>query len=129
MRVDHVAAFESASDLGASILNSTSFWRRPFTCDLCIIIMTHALRVPQIDLLSVLAAPNPHIDLRLDAYESSTRNFLKAVTDYKNHAITEIARRSNSHAAEKKKLADRVQHIESDTNQCKMREIELVTST
>ncbi|THH14383.1 hypothetical protein EW146_g5950 [Bondarzewia mesenterica] len=65
--------------------------------------MTHVLRTPQIDLSAILTTHNPQIDLRLDAYEASTRNFFKAVGHYTNRAITEITNRRNGHILESKK--------------------------
>jgi kinetochore protein Spc25 len=88
--------------------------------------MAHVLRLPQIDLTSVLADQNPRIDLKLEVYENSTRNFLKAVANYKNRAITTISDRRNNQAAEKKKVIEKTQLVGSETNQCKLKEIELV---
>ncbi|KAF8895178.1 chromosome segregation protein Spc25-domain-containing protein [Infundibulicybe gibba] len=84
------------------------------------------LRLPQIDLTSVLAEPNPHIDLRIQAYENSARNFLNAISSYKNRAIATIADRRAAQVAERKRLLERIQSVEAETNQCKVREIELV---
>ncbi|KAK7033037.1 kinetochore protein spc25 [Favolaschia claudopus] len=86
----------------------------------------HVLRVPQIDLAAVLADPNPEIDLRVQALETSTRNFLKAVANYKTRTIANIADKRATHAAEKKRATERVSNLESETNQCKMQEIQLV---
>ncbi|KAG5339730.1 putative kinetochore protein SPC25 [Termitomyces sp. T112] len=88
----------------------------------------HVLRYPQVDLSSLLASPEPHIDLRLSAYDASTRNFLKAVSSYKNRALTTLAERRASHAAEKKRILDRTQAAVTETNQCKLREIDLVAT-
>ncbi|KAF9466858.1 chromosome segregation protein Spc25-domain-containing protein [Collybia nuda] len=88
--------------------------------------MTHVLRFPQVDLASVLANQNPRIDLRLEVYENSTRNFLKAVANYKNRAIATISDRRNNQTTEKKKIIERTQLVEAETNQCKLTEIELV---
>lgn len=87
---------------------------------------THTLRLPQIDLASVLTEQNPHIDLRTSTYENSSRNFLKALTSYKNRAITTISDRRKHQAAEKKKYLERSQAAEVETNQAKLKEIELV---
>ncbi|KAG6874144.1 hypothetical protein C0995_005562 [Termitomyces sp. Mi166 len=89
---------------------------------------THVLRLPQIDLSSLLAADAPHIDLRLSAYEASTRNFLKAVSSYKNRALTTLSERRASHAPEKKRILEKTQAAETETNQCKLREIDLVAT-
>ncbi|KAI8969794.1 chromosome segregation protein Spc25-domain-containing protein [Trametes punicea] len=88
--------------------------------------MAKVLRVPKVDLQAILAQPNPHIDLRLDAYETSTRNFLTAVSNYTQRAVAEITNRKNAYAAEKKRLAEKTQQIEAETNQCKVKEIELI---
>lgn len=88
--------------------------------------MPHVLRLPQIDLASVLAEQNPHIELRTHVYDNSTRNFLKALNSYKNRATTTIADRRRHQAMEKKKITERINLIEAETNQCKLREIELV---
>ncbi len=85
----------------------------------------HVNRVPHIDLQSLLTAPNPHIDLRLDPYETSTRNFLKAVVNYKSRAINTISERRAHQAAEKKKILEKCQAAEAETNQCKLKELEL----
>ena len=88
--------------------------------------MSKVLRVPKLDLPAVLAQQNPQIDLRLEAYEASTRNFLKAVSNYTQRAVTEITNRKTAFAAEKKKIAEKTTQIETETNQCKLREIELI---
>ena len=88
--------------------------------------MTQALRPTQIDLASILTQPNPIIDLRLPAYEASTRNFLKAVSNYGNRAIAEITKRKERQVLERKKLMEKTAAVETETNQCKVKEIELV---
>ncbi|KAJ7677828.1 chromosome segregation protein Spc25-domain-containing protein [Mycena polygramma] len=89
--------------------------------------MSHVVRVPQIDLSAVLSEQNPHIDLRVDSYEASTRNFLKAVANYKTRTIATIADKRATHAAEKKRTTERIANIEAETNQCKVQEIQLVS--
>ncbi|KAJ7104245.1 chromosome segregation protein Spc25-domain-containing protein [Mycena belliarum] len=89
--------------------------------------MTHALRVPQIDLSAVLSEQNPHIDLRVQSYETSTRNFLKAVANYKTRTIALIADKRATQAAEKKRTLERITNVEAETNTCKMKEIQLVS--
>ena len=91
--------------------------------------MSHVLRPPHVDLSSILTEQNPSIDLRVQAYEKSTRNFLKALTTYKNRAITNISERRKHQAMERKRLLERTQAVEMETNQCKMKEIELVART
>ena len=88
--------------------------------------MSKVLRVPKLDLSAVLAQQNPQIDLRLEAYEASTRNFLKAVSNYTQRAVTEITNRKNAFATEKKKIAEKTTQIETETNQSKLKEIELI---
>jgi kinetochore protein Spc25 len=87
---------------------------------------TQTLRPTQIDLASILAQSNPTIDLRLPAYEASTRNFLKAVANYGNRAIAEITKRKERQALERKKVMEKTAVVESETNECKVKEIELV---
>ncbi|KAF8962286.1 chromosome segregation protein Spc25-domain-containing protein [Flammula alnicola] len=88
--------------------------------------MAHTLRLPQIDLAAVVSQQHPSIDLRVHTYDNSTRNFLKALTSYKNRAITTISDRRKHQASEKKKVVERTQAVESETNQCKLKEIDLV---
>jgi|ERR1700722_18383741 len=88
--------------------------------------MTHVLRVPQIDLTSLLTEQNPQIDLRLQSYETSTRNFLKALLIYKNHAISVITERRNNQNAERKRITAKIQSVETEINLCKVKEIELL---
>ncbi len=88
--------------------------------------MANVLRVPKLDLPAVLAQQNPQIDLRLEAYEVSTRNFIKAVSNYTQRAVTEITNRKNNFNAEKKRFAEKTQQVETETNQCKLKEIELI---
>jgi kinetochore protein Spc25, fungi type len=91
--------------------------------------MAHVLRLPQIDLAAVLAESSPHIDLRLDVYESSTRNFLKAVANYKNRAVATLSARRANHVGENKKVLEKTQAVEAEAIQCKLAEIELVAGT
>ncbi|KZP08260.1 hypothetical protein FIBSPDRAFT_803198 [Athelia psychrophila] len=88
--------------------------------------MSQPSRAPKFDLSDILAQPHPQIDLRLDAFEASTRKFLKALSNYHERAIVEITKRRERHAAEKKKLNEKASAAESETTQCKVREIELV---
>ncbi|KAF7330461.1 Kinetochore protein spc25 [Mycena venus] len=87
---------------------------------------THVLRVPQIDLAAVLADQNPHIDLRVQALETSMRNFLKAVANHKTRTIANIADKRAAHAADKKRTLERITNVEAEINECKMQEIQLV---
>ena len=86
-----------------------------------------SVRVPQIDLGAILKQPNPHIDLRTYSYETSTRNFIKALTTWKNRSINTISDRRKAQLAEKKKWTEKIKQVEEETNQCKLREIDLVT--
>lgn len=88
--------------------------------------MSQVLRIPKLNLPAVLAAQNPQIDLRLEAYEASTRNFLKAVSQYTQRAVTEITTRKNSHIAEKKRVSEKTLQVETEINQCKVKELELM---
>ena len=88
--------------------------------------MAHTLRVPKLDLATILAQQNPQIDLRLDAYESSTRSFLKAVSAYAQNAQAEITRRKTTHINEKNRIAEKAKQIENETNACKVKELELI---
>ena len=88
--------------------------------------MNRVPRPPHVDLSSILTQQNPSIDLRVHVYENSTRNFLKALTTYKNRAITNISERRKHQAMERKRLLERAQAVEMETNQCKLMEIELV---
>lgn len=87
--------------------------------------MAHALRVPRIDLASVISADTPFIDLKLPPYEAATRKFLNAVTTYKNQVINEETDARTVYASEKKRLSERAHAVEAETNQCKVRELEL----
>lgn len=83
-------------------------------------------RPGQLNLPAILTSQPPKIDLHLAAYEASTRNFSQAIADFNSRAITEINQRREAHTTELKKLAERVQSIEKETNQCKIKEIELI---
>ncbi|KAF9029923.1 hypothetical protein BDZ89DRAFT_1091714 [Hymenopellis radicata] len=89
--------------------------------------MAHTLRVPQIDLASVISSDTPSIDLKLQPYEAATRKFLKAVTTYKNQIVNVETDSRAVYASEKKRFAERAHAVEMETNQCKVRELELAT--
>ncbi|KAG1809918.1 chromosome segregation protein Spc25-domain-containing protein [Suillus plorans] len=84
------------------------------------------VRPTHIDLASILAEPNPSVDLRLYAYEASTSNFLRAVTNYANRAVAEITKHRNAQEADKKRLVEKTVAVKAETNQCKVKEIELL---
>lgn len=86
-------------------------------------------RLPRIDLSRLLQDQHPHIDLRVNVYEDTTRNFLKALVDFKNNAITSISERRKYQASEKKKITERSQQAEAEINQCKHKEIDLVAGS
>jgi kinetochore protein Spc25, fungi type len=90
--------------------------------------MNRAYRAGKVNLSALLAQDNPKIDLKLDVYEASTRNFLKAVSNYSARAMTEISHRRDVFNAEQKRIAERIQAMESEINQCKLNEIELMAS-
>lgn len=87
-----------------------------------------AARLPRIDLSQLLQDQHPQIDLRTNVYEDSTRNFLKALVDYKNNAIASISERRKYQITEKKKFSEKSQQVEAEINQCKLKEIDLVAS-
>lgn len=88
--------------------------------------MAHIIRVSKLDLATLLSQQNPQIDLRIDAYETSTRNFLNAVNNYTQRAVTEITERKNSFVTKKNKILDKTKQIENETNNCKVKELELM---
>ncbi|KAF8498711.1 hypothetical protein F5888DRAFT_1691309 [Russula emetica] len=83
-------------------------------------------RPGQLNLAPILSAQPPTIDLHLPAYEASTRNFLQAIADFNSRAIAEINQRREAHTTEMNRIAERVQNMEKETNQCKIKEIELI---
>ena len=89
--------------------------------------MAHIIRVSKLDLATLLSHQNPQIDLRIDAYKTSTRNFLNAVNNYTQRAVTEITERKNSFVTKKNKILDKTKQIENETNNCKVKELELMT--
>jgi len=84
------------------------------------------MRHTHVDLAAILAGPNLQIDLKLTAYEISTGNFLKAVTNYTHRAIAEITKHRNAQEADRRRLGERIQVVETEINQCKVKEIELL---
>ncbi|KAG9310263.1 hypothetical protein JVU11DRAFT_9381 [Chiua virens] len=63
------------------------------------------MRRSHVDLASILALPTPQVDLWLQAYETSTGNFVRAVTNYTNRAIAEITKHRNTQETDKRRLA------------------------
>lgn len=88
--------------------------------------MAYILRSPQVNLSAVLAQERPSVDLRLHTYENSTRNFLNALTDYKNRAVTAISEHRNKQTTEKKKILERTHAVETETNRHKLKEVDLI---
>ena len=88
----------------------------------------HGSRPPHVDLATLLSKPNPTIDLKLDDYNAKATAFIAAVGSYTSRATNEITQRRQAHAAEKKRVADRAQAIESETSQCKLTELELLAT-
>jgi kinetochore protein Spc25 len=81
------------------------------------------------ELASILTEQNPQIDLKLHSYEASTRNFLKALSVYKNHAISVIRDRRDNQNAERKRISGKIQSMETDINIFKVKEIDLLAGT
>jgi hypothetical protein len=72
----------------------------------------HVRRPLQINLHALLQQQAPTIDLGVESYENSTRNFLEAVAKYKNRSMTAIAERRRHEAHEKKKIMDKITVVE-----------------
>jgi len=84
-------------------------------------------RAPQcLSLAAILATPQPTIDLRLEAYESSSQVFLEAVTRYTTRAIEEISRRRDTDASDIQKDAERRKAIVLEVAECKEKEVHLL---
>ena len=79
-----------------------------------------------IDLAAILKSPQPEIDLRLQEFETTTRKFLKAVSEYTNRAIEEINQRKSKHAQDVKRLEEKAATAESEITACKVKEIKLM---
>ncbi|KZT42863.1 hypothetical protein SISSUDRAFT_1015463 [Sistotremastrum suecicum HHB10207 ss-3] len=79
-----------------------------------------------LQLSQILAQPHPEIDLRLESYEKSTRQFLDAVANYTAQAVDEITRRRDQHALLLKKEAEKRKAMEQEVVDCKVKEIELM---
>ncbi|TRM65618.1 chromosome segregation protein Spc25-domain-containing protein [Schizophyllum amplum] len=88
--------------------------------------MGRRLRAPRIDLAALVAEDNPQIDLKVDAFDKANRDFLKALGEYKIRYMTAMAEKREQAEAEKKRLAERTRAAEAETNQCKLKEIELL---
>jgi hypothetical protein len=75
---------------------------------------------------AILGSSEPVIDLHLPAYESSVTNFSRAIANFTARSAAEITQRRDAHDKELKRLAGRAQDIEKETEQCKLKEIELI---
>lgn len=75
---------------------------------------------------AILSSSQPVIDLNLPAYETSTSNFSRAIANFTARSITEITQRRDAHDKELKRLEDRSQDVEKETEHCKLKEIELI---
>ena len=82
-------------------------------------------RQQKIDLTAIINSDNPVIDLRLNQYKSNSRAFLQNVVAYKNQFINEEIDARAAYAAEKKRVAENSKAIDAETNQCKVKELEL----
>ena len=82
----------------------------------------------QVDLATLLQQQNPRINLRLESYEHTTSDFMKAIVGYKNHAITIMSNRSSAASNDRKRVVDKVKAGEAEINQCKLKEIDLLAS-
>lgn len=91
--------------------------------------MAFAPRIPQVKLVKLLEESNPHIDLKVESYEKSTRSFLQAVNAYRIRSIEHFSKERAKHTNDKKKIQERIQEIATQANQYKLREIELVQGT
>ena len=79
-----------------------------------------------IDLAAILKSPQPEIDLRLQEFETTTRKFLKAVSEYTSRAIEEINQRKSKHTQDVKRLEEKAATAESEITACKVKEIKLM---
>jgi kinetochore protein Spc25 len=78
------------------------------------------------DLDSILRSSKPVIDLHLPAYEASVTNFSRAIANFTARSVTEITQRRDAHDKELKRLDGRAQDMEKETENCKLKEIELI---
>lgn len=90
--------------------------------------MAYVPRGFHFDLKATLCDPNPHIPLRIEIYDESAQSFLQAVDNYKNKSIAAITDKRAKDAAEMKRLKEKAQKAEAETNKYKVRELELMKS-
>jgi kinetochore protein Spc25 len=84
------------------------------------------MRPPQVKLAALLEQPHPAVDLKLDEYEKSTRAFLDSVSAYKARAMQVISDRTAGHVAETRRILEKIKAVEAETDQCKLKEIEML---
>ena len=79
------------------------------------------------DLDAILGTSQPVIDLKIPAYETSVTNFSREIANFTTRSTTEITQRRDAHHKELKRLANRAQDVEKETEQCKHMEIKLIS--
>jgi len=88
-----------------------------------------AVRFPRIDLESLLKSnkdTTPVIDLKLESYERATKGFLKAVETYKHRSLAGLSERQRKQKEENKRLKDKTREMQNETNQYRLKEIDLM---
>jgi len=88
----------------------------------------YARAAQPISLATVLASPQPTIDLRLEAFEKSSQLFLDAVKGYTRRAIEEISRRRDADASRVQKDTETKKKLELEIAEWKEKEVELLKS-
>ena len=78
------------------------------------------------DLDAILSSSELVIDLNLHAYDASATNFSRAIANFTARSIAEITQRRDTHDKELKRLVERAQDVEKETEQCKLKEIDLI---
>ena len=78
------------------------------------------------DLDSILRSSKPVIDLHLPTYEASVANFSRAIANFTARSVAEITQRRDAHDKELTRLDARAQDMEKETENCKLKEIELI---
>lgn len=79
------------------------------------------------DLDAILSFSEPVIDLKIPAYESSVTSFSREIANFTARSIAEITQRREGHDKELKRLANRSQDVEKETEHCKLKEIKLIS--
>src|ERR1700691_2388890 len=78
------------------------------------------------DLNIILSSSEPVIDLKIHAYETSVTSFSREITNFTTRSIAEITQRRDARDKELKRLSNRAQDVEKETEQCKLKEMELI---